>query len=267
MNRPLSLLLLAACIAVPGSPAVAVQAACDIIDTPSFSNTGYTGGPGSHYTGGASDGSLHAETYVDSGDPSEWSMSTDRINGARHVIPPGTWTVTWEWGDGYAAAATDGAANLVTRFGGQIEVFAGNPDVFFGGWSQDVEAPPDGTYYLAFPAAQGESGAFEVNQSIEMGALFFVDAHAQRTASSYAATGVVWSGLSICWRRVDSSAAFEALQPVVDAASEVTPIIHPLGCPVLASLRGGVPGVIDIDNQGDVAVAGEPVWNCPPYGS
>jgi hypothetical protein len=39
----------------------------------------------------------------------------------------------------------------------------------------------------------------------------------------------------------------------------------PLICGPLASLSPGVPGVIDINSEGDVAIAGEPFWDCPPY--
>ena len=40
----------------------------------------------------------------------------------------------------------------------------------------------------------------------------------------------------------------------------------PLLCPVLASLSPGVPGVVDINAEGDVSLAGVPFWDCPPYG-
>jgi len=36
-------------------------------------------------------------------------------------------------------------------------------------------------------------------------------------------------------------------------------------CPILISLAPGVPGVIDINSEGDVAIAGIPFWDCPPY--
>jgi hypothetical protein len=37
-------------------------------------------------------------------------------------------------------------------------------------------------------------------------------------------------------------------------------------CPVLATLEGvGVPGVVEVGDQGDVFVAGDLFWDCPPY--
>jgi hypothetical protein len=41
----------------------------------------------------------------------------------------------------------------------------------------------------------------------------------------------------------------------------------PIVCPILASFSPGIPGVVDINVEGDVtlAVAG-PFWDCPPYG-
>ena len=37
-------------------------------------------------------------------------------------------------------------------------------------------------------------------------------------------------------------------------------------CPTLAGLAPGVPGVVDINLQGDVFLAGEGFFDCPPYG-
>lgn len=36
-------------------------------------------------------------------------------------------------------------------------------------------------------------------------------------------------------------------------------------CPVLRTLGPGVPGVVEIREDGDVVVAGELFWDCPPY--
>ena len=38
-----------------------------------------------------------------------------------------------------------------------------------------------------------------------------------------------------------------------------------LTCAVLGLLAPGVPGVVDIDPTGDMAVLGIPFWDCPPY--
>ena len=42
-------------------------------------------------------------------------------------------------------------------------------------------------------------------------------------------------------------------------------LVDSLSCDVLRALSPGVPGVIDIDPTGDTYVAGEFVWDCPPY--
>jgi hypothetical protein len=43
--------------------------------------------------------------------------------------------------------------------------------------------------------------------------------------------------------------------------------LDPLICPVLAIVRG-IPGVIDINDEGDTTVIGlGPVYDCPPYGN
>jgi hypothetical protein len=39
-----------------------------------------------------------------------------------------------------------------------------------------------------------------------------------------------------------------------------------LACPLLAGAAPGVPGTVDVDPAGDTSVAGEPFWDCPPYG-
>lgn len=42
-------------------------------------------------------------------------------------------------------------------------------------------------------------------------------------------------------------------------------VVDPIVCPVFASLAPGVPGVVDIEAEGDVALLGAPFWDCPPY--
>jgi hypothetical protein len=41
-------------------------------------------------------------------------------------------------------------------------------------------------------------------------------------------------------------------------------VLDPAVCPVLASLAGEY-GPVTVNGQGDVFVAGEPQWDCPPY--
>ncbi|HVF05339.1 MAG TPA: hypothetical protein VNA20_10890 [Frankiaceae bacterium] len=49
-----------------------------------------------------------------------------------------------------------------------------------------------------------------------------------------------------------------------DALDQVWPVVDPPVCAALASLAPG-DGPVVINAQGDVYVAGEPVWDCPPY--
>ena len=56
-------------------------------------------------------------------------------------------------------------------------------------------------------------------------------------------------------------------QEVIDLIVLLTSIPDPLICPVFAGLTPGVPGVVDIDAEGDIALAGGDFWDCPPYGS
>ena len=45
-------------------------------------------------------------------------------------------------------------------------------------------------------------------------------------------------------------------------------VIDPLVCPVLATLGNTLPdvaGVLEINSQGDIFLAGSPFWDCPPY--
>jgi hypothetical protein len=42
-------------------------------------------------------------------------------------------------------------------------------------------------------------------------------------------------------------------------------LLDPILCPIFASWSPGVPGVIDILPNGDIWIAGEQFWECPPY--
>lgn len=47
--------------------------------------------------------------------------------------------------------------------------------------------------------------------------------------------------------------------------NEVFSKIDPTICPFLATGAPGIPGVIDINEEGDVSIAGDLFWDCPPY--
>lgn len=258
MRRLAPIVLTAAAVLVPASPpASAAQAACDFVDTPSFTNTAYTDGPGLHRIGASTEGPLYAYTHVDASEGfSGWSRSTDRVNGAHHVLWPGDWTVTWEWDTGSEGAWASGAAQLVTRFGGQVEQFTGDADVHFQGWSIEPDNP-SGEFVPVVPPAQGEFAAFTVpdGSSAEMDALFYVDAHVQRSPGVEAWAEVAWTGLSICWRNGGNAAG-----PALGLKKQA---VDPVTCPVLATLAGAY-GPVTVTPEGDVA-AGPVTWDCPPY--
>jgi hypothetical protein len=53
-----------------------------------------------------------------------------------------------------------------------------------------------------------------------------------------------------------------------DAIRPVEELLDTVICPLLASVSPGIPGVVDINAEGDttLAVVG-PFWDCPPYGN
>jgi len=61
-------------------------------------------------------------------------------------------------------------------------------------------------------------------------------------------------------------------QPVYDLVEPAVQSVHdaahggvdPTLCPILAGLAPGVPGLVDIDDQGDTHLSGGTVWDCPP---
>jgi hypothetical protein len=54
-------------------------------------------------------------------------------------------------------------------------------------------------------------------------------------------------------------------QEVVDVLNDVLTVPDPVVCPVLGGLAPGQPGIVDVTPEGDVYVAGEWFWDCPPY--
>ena len=64
---------------------------------------------------------------------------------------------------------------------------------------------------------------------------------------------------------------FETLLPIFEEIDriliEVTSIPDFIICPILMAAAPGVPGVVDIEPEGDTSILGEPFWNCPPYDS
>lgn len=66
--------------------------------------------------------------------------------------------------------------------------------------------------------------------------------------------------------RVPPQEVEDLVGQVLDIVRDNTGVDH-VACPVLASLAPGVPAVVDVDVDGDVAVGGGRVYDCPPYGS
>ncbi|HWL35250.1 MAG TPA: hypothetical protein VNQ77_03570 [Frankiaceae bacterium] len=52
--------------------------------------------------------------------------------------------------------------------------------------------------------------------------------------------------------------------PCHELVACLVPVLDAAVCPVLVALPS-VPGVVDVEEDGDVHVAGEPLWDCPPY--
>ena len=62
-----------------------------------------------------------------------------------------------------------------------------------------------------------------------------------------------------------SADLYDEVGGVYDTVLDATGSADSVICPVLVSLAPGVPGVLDIDGEGDTDVAGMSFWNCPPY--
>jgi hypothetical protein len=58
---------------------------------------------------------------------------------------------------------------------------------------------------------------------------------------------------------------YEVAQFLIDQVIPIIDQIDPLVCTQFSALAPGIPGVVDIQPEGDIAVLGEPFWDCPPY--
>ena len=59
---------------------------------------------------------------------------------------------------------------------------------------------------------------------------------------------------------------FDAIDAILIPIEQT--VVDPAVCPVLATLGNtvpDVPGVLEINGQGDVFLLGDPFWDCPPY--
>lgn len=70
----------------------------------------------------------------------------------------------------------------------------------------------------------------------------------------------------VCVGSTNTQIPPQEILDALDAVFEATGAVDFLLCPLLAGLAPGVPGVVDIDSEGDVSIAGTPFWDCPPYG-
>lgn len=72
---------------------------------------------------------------------------------------------------------------------------------------------------------------------------------------------------------VDMEGTFETVDTVMEVSCGAMHLCLPpwypgpdiAQCPIYASLAPGVPGVVDIDGEGDVSISGRKVQDCPPY--
>lgn len=55
--------------------------------------------------------------------------------------------------------------------------------------------------------------------------------------------------------------------PPQEVLDPLNAILDGTVCPAIASLAPGMPGVVDVTPQGDVFVAGDKIWDCPPFGT
>lgn len=100
-------------------------------------------------------------------------------------------------------------------------------------------------------------------------------AGARRTTFDARVTDVVWICTDVDYTSNDTpseTCAYEwdeQLPPrrVVEVLNDVFAVTDPVTCAALRSLAPGVPGTLEVDpDTGDTYVAGELLWDCPPYG-
>lgn len=146
-----------------------------------------------------------------------------------------------------------------------------NPDTFVGVLYASAVVYSDGAY--ANPVSATVTCTVKVN-GVTRGTASFVGTVAVSGAAQTAFLATDSDITTVC-----TTVWFHGGGTVQDCAYtsdvtfppyEVTDLlgfVDPTMCPILAALAPGVPGVVDIEADGDTYVAGGPFWNCPPYWS
>ena len=94
--------------------------------------------------------------------------------------------------------------------------------------------------------------------------------HGEDTASSNDDTGICdLSGDGAVEATCTAGDPAANVEPcnLVESLCNILPAVDSIVCPIVALLSPGVPGVVDITPEGDVRIAGELLWDCPPYGN
>jgi len=76
-----------------------------------------------------------------------------------------------------------------------------------------------------------------------------------------------WESGVACGRATTTQIPPQEVIDLLNEVAEATAIVDPLLCPLLAAAAPGLPGVAEINGEGDVFVIGDKVWDCPPYES
>ena len=79
--------------------------------------------------------------------------------------------------------------------------------------------------------------------------------------------GVGWttSPAGACDRAIDNRTSIETIDGALGDLNEAFLLLDPLLCSVLVQLTPGVPGLVDVNDEGDVYLFGVLFWDCPPY--
>jgi hypothetical protein len=92
------------------------------------------------------------------------------------------------------------------------------------------------------------------------------------TAATVDGTAWYWDDVAAAWSTDPASWCEDTTDYRTEPPPEwcfetlscVEPLVDQMVCPVFAAVPS-VPGVLDVEYDGDLHVAGEPFWDCPPY--
>jgi len=117
----------------------------------------------------------------------------------------------------------------------------------------------DGSEVASTPRGSG------VNQATTAGQVTFTASDTQDIDLCAEWTAGSESG-EVCW---ETTSTHIPPREVYDVISQIMmDVIDPIVCPLLITVGEivlDVPGVVEINSEGDVFLLGEPFWDCPPY--